>query len=452
MLSNVFLLSLSIFGVIIGLVVFLLIWNKPVLVIYIQLIYCCFVRFLIYQLHFTKMVQFASDFFTIILLIQIILQFNKAKTINIRKPLFFIVLFLLSAILSSILNSSSILFFIIGLRVYIKLLIFFIACVIFLKHEDIDKLAKFLLAILPINTVVAFYQYLIMGLGDDYIGGIFGNTQGCNGESNIYLTVVSVIAIVFYVGNKIKLWHSVISILQACMIAAISELKIIYFTLIIILLIVLVYTFPNKRAIMVTLLCGVALVLGLVVFLMIYPGWIDMITDFGTFMKDTAAGTYGTSTTLGRTVAGPYVFQNILIEPRQRIFGIGLGYGDRYLSMESSFFARYESLSFYLFAYMIVIIEVGLTGFIIYCLIFVSIIYESFRIKKKIKTDNAIYCCISFIASIFTFQQFMYDQSIFWDAAFIIYFCLSLPFIMEKEENETSANKTGLLKKAGNME
>ena len=213
MLSNVLLLGFSIFAIIIGISIFFLIWNKPVLVVYTQIIYCCFMRFLISNLHFPEVIKFLSDFLTIILFIQILLQFNKTKTLNIRKPLFFIILFILTGTLSSLLNKSSIIFFIVGLRVYLKFFIFFLACTIFLTSRDLERIIKFLLAILPVNSIAAFYQFFIMGLRDDYIGGLFGIIQGCNGELNIYLTAIMIIVISYYINNKISLWYSVVSIL-----------------------------------------------------------------------------------------------------------------------------------------------------------------------------------------------------------------------------------------------
>ena len=436
MLSNVFNLSILIIGSITALVLFLLIWNKPVLVIYIQLIYCCFMRFFIWHLHFPDVIKLFSDFLTVILSLQVILNFNKTKTLNIRKPLFFIILFFISATFSSIISGSSISFYLFGLRTYYKLFIYFLACTIFLKREDLDKLMKFLLMILPIDTLVVLFQYFILGLEDDYIGGLFGTVQGCNGESNIYLTITCIIAITFYVSKKIKLWYCNIIILQCCMIAAISELKILFFTLALILMVVFIFNYSNKRAIIILVSSFFFLSIGIFAFLIIYPGWITMFTDFGSFLRETAAGTYGSSNTLGRTIAGPYVLQNILMEPVQKIFGVGLGYGDRYLSMKSNFFARYESLSFNLFAYVIIIIEVGILGLILFCLIFASILYESMRVINKIEKEKKIYCCISFIVSIQVFLQILYDQAIFWDGAYILFFSLSFPFIMEKEYNE----------------
>lgn len=438
MFGNVILLCFTILAVIIGIVLFFLIWNKPVLVIYIQLIYCCFMRVLISHLHFPEVIKFASDFFAIILFLQIILQFKKAKTLNIRKPFFFIILFFIIVVISLVINRSSIIFFALGFRVYFRLFVFFMACTIFLRREDIDKLMKFLLTILPVNSLVVFVQFFLMGFRDDYVGGLFGTQKGCNIESNLFLTIVTIITLIYYVNKKISLFHCVASILQISIIASLSELKILYFSIAIILFLIFFLTFPNARIIIISFFCFFVLIFGLIVLMVVYPHWDNMLTNFGAFVKETAGGSYGAADTLGRTTAGPYILRNILMEPVHKIFGIGPGYGDRYLAMESSFFSRYKVLAYFYFAYTIILIETGLIGLAIYCLFFLSIIYESLRIAKKLKNNVNYYCHISLIGAFFVFPLILYDQSMFYDAAFIMFFLLSFPFIMEKDAYENT--------------
>lgn len=424
---------LLISALIAGVWITLSIWNKPVFVIHFQLIYCCFMRFLTQQLHIPEVIKYLSDYLTIILFIQIVLHFNKTRNINIFKPLLFIFLYLATVLISTFSNGSSFIFFIWGARVNIRFFVFFLACVIFLRKNNLDNLMKFLLFLLPLNTVLVLFQYFVMGNRDDYIGGFFGVWQGCNGELLLYLLVVTAISIFFYISNKMNIFRLIVNIGLVSLIAAISELKFIFIILVIMMFFAVILTFPSVRALKMSF-AGVAIVISaFLLFLILYPDWRN---EWGSLQSAIFASTeknYAGSQSLSRFTAGSYILQNIILEPRQRLFGIGFGNADKFLSFTSSFYNRYEELGYGLFSYTLMFIEIGILGLIIYCLFFASISIDSLRVKYKSNPNMKFYLNISFIVSITVFLLILYNQSMYLDAAFIIFFILSFPFIIEKE-------------------
>ena len=444
MIKNLPLAALGISAILVVGTIFLLIWNKPIFVIYMQFAFSCFMRFLYNELHFPDAIKYFSDFLTIILLIQVILQFRRTKTLNIRKPLFFIILFLLASIVSILLNKISLIFFIWGIRVNFRFFVFFLACTIFLKQSDIDKLINFMFILLPINFILVIFQYFILGNRDDYIGGLYGTMQGCNSELVLYLTIVMIITIIFYIYNKIGNRKIFTYLLMICLIGVLAELKIIFFVLPLFIFIIFILSFPNKRAILISIAGVGLLIISLPLFLFLYPNWsnffsVDQILHY---ISDANYGS-NVSTSLNRMSAGSYIMQNILINPIQKLFGIGLGNANVFLSIPSRFYQRYHELNYIYFLYSFLLIEIGIIGLIIYCLFFASIIYESIRIRKKMKTnDNYYYCYICFLLSLFVFQMIIYNVVLNMDGSTIIYFIMSIPFIMEKEMYERNISLT----------
>ena len=426
----------GILALLLGILVVLLIWNKPVLVIYIQLAYCCFMRFLITQLRFPEFIKYMSDFLTIILLIQIILKFHKTKTLNIRKPLFFIVLFTAVSVFSTLFNRASFIFFFWGARSYFRFFVFFLACTIFLKTENIDRLLKFLLALLPVNTVLALYQFFVMGLADDFVGGLFGTSAGCNAEMYMYLISVCLVTIVYYVKNKMSIYSLISNIAMAGIISSVSELKIVFLVLPFILIAVFIFTFPNKRAITMFVMTMSLLIVTFAIFLVLYPEWVGDLSSFSGFMEHTVEDKYAGEYSLGRFTAGPFIFQNILTTIPQKLFGVGFGNADSFLFFESDAFMRYAFLAYELFTYSLLLFEIGIVGLVFYCLFFLSLLFESLRIKRKIKPAYSSYCMITLIISMLIFQFIVYNQSMYMDCAFICFFLLAFPFILEKESYE----------------
>ena len=438
MIRSLPLASLGLAAILVVGCIFLLILDKPLLVIYTQLIYCCFMRFLISHLHFPDFIKYFTDFLTVVLFVQIILQFNKTKTLNIRKPMFFIILFLIVGIFSTAYNGTSLIFFFWGIRVYYKYFIFFLACTIFLKQKDIDRLANFLLKILPLHAALVIFQFFILGLSDDNVGGLFGSQTGSNSEMNLYLTSLGIITIIFYVYKKIEFKEFTFNSIVICGIAAISELKIIFLIYLFALLITIILSFPNKRALTIFIVGVLIISIAIPVFMALYPNWAKVFTDINEVRYEFFEIRYAGGNSLPRLSAGTYISHNLLTTPMQKLFGIGFGNASTFLNISSSFFTRYEELKYYYFSYSLMLIEIGIVGLIIYCLFFLSIIYESIRIKKKLIEESFFYCYISLIVSIVVFPLLIYNPSMNMEGAFIYFFALSFPFIIEKENYEKS--------------
>jgi len=447
MFDSLLFTGIFVFVILIGVLFTLLVWNKPVFVIYIQIIYCFLYRILITQIGFPAFIKYLFDYFTAILFIQIVLYFNKTKNINVRKPLLFIALYIVTAIISTVYNSSSLLFFFWGARVNLRFFIFFLACVFFLKREDIDNIIKIFIHILPINTCLILIQYIIFGLRFDYLGGLFGIHDDSNPELVNYLIIITIVIIVYYINNKINLFIFIFNLGMICLTAALSELKILYYVIAFVIFVNFIISFPNIRAIRIILIRLIFDILSYLLLMIIYPHW-GSDGSFIQTLQESLVSDYDHPGGLGRLTVGPYLLKNILIEFSQKLLGVGFGNASTFLNFSSSFLDRYEVLNFYLFRYALILAETGIIGLITYCLFYISIIYDSLRIKRKIDQDHKFYCYISFIVSLLIFPLLIYNPSLYMDAAFIVYFSLSIPFIIEKEIYENNLISENVLLKA----
>jgi len=436
MIINFLLAGILVSGLLILIFTTFLVWNKPVLIIYIQLGFCYFSRFLVFQIGFPEPLKYFSDYLTMILLLQIILHFNKTKYLNIRKPLLFFILYAAVAVVSTIYNRSNLLFFFWGMRLNFRFFIFFFACVIFLRRTDIDKLLKFQLYLLPVNTVIILFQYFVQGLRFDFLGGLFGNQESCNSELNLYMFLITAVSIVFYTVKKINLPLLIINIGMVSLTAALSELKILYVIIPFVVLIVFIYYFPNVRILRAGLFIALLLIVSFSLLVTIYPHWRVQLSNIDDIILNTAKTEYTHAFSLSRMTAGPYLFQNVLTTPSQKLLGIGFGSAGNFLSFESPFFIRYSMLNYDIFHYAYILAEIGIIGLIAYCLFFMSISYESIRIKRILNLEFDFYCCISFIISLLVLVFIVYHPSMYMDGAFIFYFHLTFPFIIERDLNE----------------
>lgn len=436
MIDYLVLAGIATFAVILVVLITLLIWNKPVFVIYIQVGYCFFVRFLTIQIGIPEVIKYFFDYLTLILLLQIILHANKTKNINIRKPLFFIVLFIVVTIISTIYNNSDFVLFFWGVRLNFRFYIFFLACVFFLKRNDIDNILNFFMFMLPLNTILVIYQYFIMDLRFDYVGGFFGTHVSSHSEQVPFLILVNLIAIVFYVESKINLVQMILYLGMIMFTAAIAEIKILYILLPIFVILVSILSFPNIRSVQLIIISVIFIPISFSFMLILYPEWVSQLGNIRLAIFNTAVDEYGDQGALGRLTAGSYLLKNIIIEPFQRIFGIGFGNADHFMSYSSSFLDRYETLNYNIFRYTVVMIELGIVGLVVYCLFFFIIATESLRIRKVIDKNYSYYCHISFITSLLVFFLIVYNPTLSMEGAFIIFIILSFPFIMEKDKYE----------------
>ena len=131
-----------------------------------------------------------------------------------------------------------------GLRNYGRFFLFFLLGSSLWNGEDVETMENFFMKIFPIHMILIAFQYVVEGLNQDFLSGLFGKTAGGNGGLMIYLSVILCIVICQFEYKKICTKKFVCYLLLIFVNAALSELK---FLFVLASLLVVWYLAMSKR-------------------------------------------------------------------------------------------------------------------------------------------------------------------------------------------------------------
>lgn len=412
----------------------LFIWNRPIILIYFQIIFTCTMRFIYSELPIPSSIRYLTDVVTVILCVQTFLHMRKnISGLNVKIPLVCMTLFVVSTIVSFLLSGQDILSYIWGARILFRFFVFFLACIVFLHRDDVKKIIRILFGLLPLNVLASTFQYFVQGYTFDYNGGLFGLEVGCNAEMNMYLVLLIIFSFAMYLKNQFKLSHLVLVLIMSLYIAALSELKVLFFELPIIFVIVAILYKPTKKTFGILFVGSIAVYFAVLLFLALYPNWTDFFTT-DTVMKYITEAGYAGGDTLNRTSAIPYVLKNLLTDARVRLFGVGLGNGDISSFFVSDFYEKYQHLRYTYFGFAHTLVENGLIGLVFYIGVFLGSAVHCFMMMYK-KQINVAYAAMGCVVSVFALFLGLYNQALRTEVSYVYFFWLAVPYVMYKERN-----------------
>lgn len=425
---------LLIAAVVAAIVLVLLLWDKPAVTIYLQILYCCFMGFLTQQAGLPRAFRFVGDFLSVLLFLQIVLYRPPESLVLIKKPLLTIGVFFIIALLSSFGNllfgDGDLLFTLWGIRIYIRFFLLFIACVLFLEKQDLESLSRVLLILLPVNLLLCAWQYFGMGLGQDYIGGLFGIEKGSNGDMNQFLLVAASLLVCRYMTGRARLSRSVAGLACVFCIAAISELKALFIEVPVILLISLLVTGPRRRTVVLLAAGSVTMLVSLVVFLSLYPSWGDFFSPGSIIKYLGSSGGYSYGGALNRSTAMPFIFNEALDTWPQKLFGTGIGNAEYFLRFESQFYRTHRQTLYYFFSSAVLLAENGLLGLCAYLSFYIAVAADAVTACRKPQTDGGRMLALVSLHMVFiAFINVFYNTSIRMDSAYLLFFGLSFSYI-----------------------
>lgn len=403
-------------------------------IVYIVLFYTIIMETLISQFGLPDFIRYLNDFL-ILLLIPLIIKsnawefFKKNGNGIVVKC---IVLYLLISLFTSFINFVSPLLVIWALRNTFRGIIFFLACAIYIKKEDIRKLFNVLLIVQVINLILALYQFAILHHEQDAIGGIFGYGNGA--AVNIYNALIVAYFLVYYIRKESGLIKLIFAAGSALIIAAVAEEKATYFfTLIVVITAIFFTRFTFRKLIAIVIVVG-ALVLGLVLLGVYYPSMLKNVIDINSIFNY-ATITYDDGYRLPRlgsfSVITDLFFENDIIA---QLFGIGFGNSETsgFSFLQSDFYSQYGDYNYRWFTHQWIFIEEGYAGFIAFLLIFISMLICLFKNKKKDINNGlaviaicTVLCCIVSI---------WYNATLKVDMQYLAYFAMSIGFIENKNK------------------
>lgn len=381
-------------------------------------------------------IKFLCDGFLVLLLLKLFSQ-RFTKIDNYSMPFVVIVgLFFFITLVGYLFNYQSVFYYLWGLRNNIRMFIAFFAFAYLADWEDAKGWIKALDVLFVINFAVVILQYF-SGYGQDYIGGIFGTSKGCNGSLLIFLCIVFAKTILSFMRGEEKMSKCIFVSVASLLVSTLSELKMFFILFILILFMASFVTAHSIKKTLFFAFGAVLVVLFSTLLTVLYKDFTDFLS-FDSLIKALTDTGYATDEDIGRFTALPVISQRFLPGFFRKLFGLGLGNCDSSsLSMfNTPFFESHQTVHYSYFSYAFLFLETGFVGLALYASFFVASFFVSRKLKKLEMADEFA-CQMSIILSVISLILLVYNSSLRMEIGFMLFFVLALPIISANEQRES---------------
>ena len=323
-----------------------------------------------------------------------------------------------------------------GFRNNFRFYAVFLSMAAFGHQEDIVDAWNLFDKLFWLNILASSYQFFVLGLSGDHLGGLFSTEAGGNGYTNMFFLIVTTKSVVFCLDKREKLSSCMLRCGTALVVAAMAELKFFFVEFLLVVSMALVLTkFTWRKFAIVAGSIG-AVALGLWLLEMQFPesmGWFSVkrILD-SALSKDgyTAAGD------LNRLNAIPRINDLWLKNGWLRMFGLGLGNCDtaQFAFLNTPFYERYGHMHYLWRSYAAVYLEMGWMGLLFYWGFFLLVFVGASKIEKRSNDLVKSYCKISKIIAVMCVLISLYNASLRTEAGFIAYVVMAMPFGMARKD------------------
>ena len=381
-------------------------------------------------------IKFLCDGFLVLLLLKLFSQ-RFTKIDNYSMPFVVIVgLFFFITLVGYLFNYQSVFYYLWGLRNNIRMFVAFFAFAYLADWEDAKGWIKALDVLFVINFAVVILQYF-SGYGQDYIGGIFGTSKGCNGSLLIFLCIVFAKTILSFMRGEEKMSKCIFVSVASLLVSTLSELKMFFILFILILFMASFMTAHSIKKTLFFAFGAVLIVLFSTLLTVLYKDFTDFLS-FDSLIKALTDTGYATDEDIGRFTALPVISQRFLPGFFRKLFGLGLGNCDSSsLSMfNTPFFKSHQTVHYSYFSYAFLFLETGFVGLALYASFFVASFFVSRKLKKLEMADEFA-CQMSIILSVISLILLVYNSSLRMEIGFMLFFFLALPIISANEQRES---------------
>lgn len=381
-------------------------------------------------------IKFLCDGFLVLLLLKLFSQ-RFTKIDNYSMPFVVIVgLFFFITLVGYLFNYQSVFYYLWGLRNNIRMFVAFFAFAYLADWEDAKGWIKALDVLFVINFAVVILQYF-SGYGQDYIGGIFGTSKGCNGSLLIFLCIVFAKTILSFMRGEEKMSKCIFVSVASLLVSTLSELKMFFILFILILFMASFMTAHSIKKTLFFAFGAVLVVLFSTLLTVLYKDFTDFLS-FDSLIKALTDTGYATDEDIGRFTALPIISQRFLPGFFRKLFGLGLGNCDSSsLSMfNTPFFESHQTVHYSYFSYAFLFLETGFVGLALYASFFVVSFFVSRKLKKLEMADE-VACQMSIILSVISLILLVYNSSLRMEIGFMLFFVLALPIISANEQRES---------------
>lgn len=391
-----------------------------------------FMNFWSQVLHLPGAVKFLCDIGWLLLLILIILNRNKILTRPSLKRIGIVLLFFVICVAANyVANYQSILYFVWGFRNLFRFYVFFYACLLFLDEGTINSVIKALDGLFGVNVLLIAVQYFVFKLKGDFLGGLFGIKEGCNGYLNNYFVVMTIIYLMQFYYKKIKLKKAIISMILMLLCCAISEIKIFYIEFILILLLFSLITKFSFKKVLLILTGLVGVLVGINILITLFPNFSKIFTIHNLLAEATSERGYTGENDFNRLNSILLTNRYFFHSTPEKLFGFGLGncdHADGSALFTTPFYSAYERLHYSWIFYAFLYLELGYIGLAFYYGIF--FICGIFLLENSQKSNyDPMYVKISLITLVLMGLLSIYNSSLRIESAYLMFFVLSIGLV-----------------------
>ena len=329
-----------------------------------------------------------------------------------------------------------------GIRNLFRFYIAFFAYAYTTEESIVEQWFSFVEKIFWVNAVLSIIQFAYLGAAQDYLGGVFGTGGGTNGYTVVLLCIVVTRSLLVNFEEKGKLGRCLLICIAALAVAAMAELKF-FFVLFVIILIYAAITTKFSIRKLALLIGGIIGVLIGAQVLTYWFGFDNFFSIEGIIEQATRTSySYSDSKDVNRLSAISSLNSYFLDSPWDRIFGLGLGNCDTssFEIFNTAFYKQNASVHYTWFTAPMVYLETGYVGLTLYLAFFVTCFGLALK-RYLCGKGKKLYCQMSMIMSVICCMLAFYNASLRYEAAYMIYLVLALPFIRQSDEN-TAAKAT----------
>lgn len=399
-------------------------------IIYYSIIMCTLVA----EFNFPSSIYYINDLLMIVLFVYI-LRRNIISTFNRIQFKFFniwLVVLLLVVIIGVVVNYVPIKLVLWGGRNTFRGLIFFISCIIFFKNDDVYKVLNTFVKFQILNTILACYQFFILGLKQDMLGGIFGHGNG--NALCIFSCIICCYTLLVYLNKGEKLKETLFCFISSILMAALAEEKLLFIELaIVVILAILLSRRSLKKWLTIPFMIAIFF-LGFNIFEIYFPGAADTILSFD-LMEEYLTSSWEDSYFIPRLGSFSFIAKNLFNNNLfKMLFGIGMGNSDTssFTFLQSDFYSQYGYMNYRWIFSQWTIVETGILGFLLFIILFISIIFYLLVKRKKSYSTELCMIDLSIIISVICLITMWSNTTLKVDTSYIPFFAISVGIIVVK--------------------
>ena len=315
----------------------------------------------------------------------------------------------------------------------LRFYLFFFMCIGLLDEWDLDKILRLLRGFFWANVLMCSFQYFVMGLSDDEVGGFFGITEGCNAYLNVLCCCVFSNVVSDFFARKMKLGKILLYLVAIIYVVVLAELKVFYVELIVMVVAAFLFVRPSWKTVV---LCIIGILgIGLAVALMTKydPDSLTLLLDMDQLAYYLGGRGYTNTGDLNRLTAIQQIQDRFFqTDPIRTLFGFGFGSCEtsQFSFLQSEFAKMYGHLHYRWFTHAWIYLEQGALGVILLLAFFGSLVAVAYQMKHAVRDDLVL---TAFIFTVSCVVGIVYNCALQLEACYLIAFMVAIPFVLRKK-------------------